>query len=440
MNRVGRAGSYLVIPLIVFGLSQVHGDVLAPEPYEFVDTGRVVWATGYTLLLMVGCYVVGLPGSARSVRSAVLNAAMAVIMASLGMSLVQLALGDALLPRFVVFGSGLLIVPSVATLSRVHRAGLDRSLPRDRVFLIGGESERLCLADELSGEPERPASLIGWCDPAETRPAADGHTLAAEVLESGATVLVMDLRAQATPWVVATAAEVHEGGTRIRTLSLFYEEWLGKLPVSELERVSLLFDVGELHRARYARAKRIVDVLVALVGVVVLTVVTPLVVIGNLVANRGPLLFRQPRTGKGGEEFTIVKFRTMIPGSGDAEWTTENDPRVTPFGRLMRISHLDELPQMLNILRGDLSLVGPRPEQPKYVEELSAKLPFYRVRHLVRPGLTGWAQVKYGYAGDQRDALEKLQYEFYYLRRQGLALDARVLARTARHIVSGGGR
>ncbi|MCZ7630136.1 MAG: sugar transferase [Microthrixaceae bacterium] len=112
---------------------------------------------------------------------------------------------------------------------------------------------------------------------------------------------------------------------------------------------------------------------------------------------------------------------------------------MTPFGRLLRHSHLDELPQLVNILRGDLSIVGPRPEQPHYVEELSEKLAFYDMRHLVRPGLTGWAQVKYGYAGDERDALEKLQYEFFYLRHQDLVFDQRIVLRTLRAMIGGRG-
>ena len=124
-----------------------------------------------------------------------------------------------------------------------------------------------------------------------------------------------------------------------------------------------------------------------------------------------------------------------LPGRGGRlvdEWTAVVDPRITPVGRFLRRTHLDELPQVLNILRGDLSVVGPRPEQPHYVEELAEKLPFYGLRHLVRPGLTGWAQVIHGYAGDETDALEKLQYEFFYLRRQGIALALRVVGRTVR--------
>jgi lipopolysaccharide/colanic/teichoic acid biosynthesis glycosyltransferase len=164
--------------------------------------------------------------------------------------------------------------------------------------------------------------------------------------------------------------------------------------------------------------------------------------LANLKGNRGPLLYRQERVGKGGAIFTILKFRTMTPRpSGDLvnEWTVEDDPRITPVGRLLRRSHLDELPQVVNVLRGDLSIVGPRPEQPHYVAELSEKLPFYGLRHLVRPGLTGWAQVKYGYAGNESDALEKLQYEFWYLRHQSLRTDVRIVGRTIRSVLGSEG-
>jgi lipopolysaccharide/colanic/teichoic acid biosynthesis glycosyltransferase len=130
----------------------------------------------------------------------------------------------------------------------------------------------------------------------------------------------------------------------------------------------------------------------------------------------------------------------MRPGPASTHWTAEDDPRVTAFGAWLRRAHLDELPQVVNILRGDLSIVGPRPEQPQYVETLEAKLPFYRLRHLVRPGLTGWAQVKYPYGGSAADALEKLQYEFYYLRHQGLALDVRIIGRTLRAVMRRAGR
>ena len=256
-----------------------------------------------------------------------------------------------------------------------------------------------------------------------------------------ATVVVLARAAQDDQSIVEQVAALHEAGLRIRTLAAFYEEWLGKLPVAELERVSLMFDISELHQERYARVKRLVDVVLGGVGTIVFVLSLPLVLLGNLCANRGSLFYRQPRVGRDGQRFSILKFRTMRADAGEMpnEWTTEHDPRITSFGRIMRRLHVDELPQVINILRGELSVVGPRPEQPQYVEELSDKIPFYDLRHLVRPGLTGWAQVKFGYAGDEQDALEKLQYDFYYLRHQSLGLDARICARTLREMFVGGG-
>ena len=136
----------------------------------------------------------------------------------------------------------------------------------------------------------------------------------------------------------------------------------------------------------------------------------------------------------------MIKFRTMDPGSGDTSWTTDGDVRVTRVGGWLRRTHLDELPQVINILRGEVAIVGPRPEQPHYVQTLKEKIPFYDLRHLIRPGLTGWAQVNYSYGGTELDAFEKLQYEFYYLRHQGVTLDLRIIVRTLRQVVGRGGR
>ncbi|GJM39257.1 MAG: hypothetical protein DHS20C19_26240 [Acidimicrobiales bacterium] len=257
-------------------------------------------------------------------------------------------------------------------------------------------------------------------------------------------MVVLDRDAQACQPIVDQVALLHEQGTRVRTLSLFYEQWLGKFPIGELERVSLMFDIGEVHRLRYGRLKRLMDLSVATLLLPLLAVAIPVVALVNLLGNRGPLLFHQDRVGKGGKVFRIHKFRTMVPELDPptdwSPWTDVEDSRVTPFGAFLRATHVDELPQLFNILKGELSLVGPRPEQPHYVDQLAAKLPYYQLRHLVQPGLTGWAQVKFRYARSEADALEKLQYEFYYLRRQSLAVDLRILARTARTIVPMGDR
>jgi lipopolysaccharide/colanic/teichoic acid biosynthesis glycosyltransferase len=216
---------------------------------------------------------------------------------------------------------------------------------------------------------------------------------------------------------------------------------LGKLPISELERISLLFDINEIHRPLYARSKRFLDFLIAVIGLASMLVVAPAVAIVDLFGNRGPLFYRQPRVGKDGAIFTMHKFRTMRPDDSSAStWTLDEDPRLGRVGRTLRRLHIDELPQMWNVLRRDLSIVGPRPEQPHYVETLAKTIPFYDVRHLVRPGITGWAQVNYDYGSSDIDALEKLQYEFFYLRHQNLSLDLRIIGRTLRTVFEDQGR
>lgn len=443
LSRLAPGALFTGIAAAVVGLSKVHASQLGT--YDYTGSSRFAWSIAYIVLLGVTAYGMGLPDVPKERRTAVISAVAAAFLGALGMSLVQLAVGDALLPRFVVLGSALLLVPWYLLCVNLALDGRTSEERRDRVVLVADRAAAIAaeLEDELARGGEAGAVVVATLEVHDAEPTRVGTgPLEQVVAAEGATVVVLDRAGQDHPGVVAQAAALHARGVRVRTLSLFYEEWLGKLPVGELERVSMMFDIGELHRQRYTRMKRVVDVVLGLLGTVVLVAVTPVVLLADLVGNRGPLFYRQERIGKGGQPFDILKFRTMRPlRPGDStDWTGERDPRITRFGHVLRRSHLDELPQVLNILRGELSVVGPRPEQPRYVEELSEKLPFYAMRHLVRPGLTGWAQVKYGYAGDERDALEKLQYEFFYLRRQSVVLDLRIVGRTIRSVLGGDGR
>jgi lipopolysaccharide/colanic/teichoic acid biosynthesis glycosyltransferase len=440
MRRAARPLLYGGVFAVVFGLALVHARVL--NDYSFTGTSRFAWTIAYAGILSITAYAFGLPDVPRTRRAALGSAVGASFTGAAAISLVQLFIGDALLPRFVVFGSALLLPDWYRVCVGMAAGGRSRAEAKDRVVVVAGRDEVAALELELHGSPERPASIVATWSVDEATPGGDLQPLVTSCDELGATVLVLDRDAHDVAGIVSQAGILHGRGVRIRSLTLFYEEWLGKLPISELERASMLFDIGEVHRAGYGRAKRLVDVPLAAAGCISLMLLLPVVLLGNVLGNRGPLLYRQQRIGKGGSEFTILKFRTMAPrSSGDLvnEWTAESDPRVTPFGRLLRKSHLDELPQVLNILRGELSVVGPRPEQPHYVEELQEKLPFYGLRHLVRPGLTGWAQVKYGYAGSEADALEKLQYDVWYLRHQGIGTDLRIVGRTIRSVAGGEG-
>ncbi|MFT7476235.1 MAG: lipopolysaccharide/colanic/teichoic acid biosynthesis glycosyltransferase [Verrucomicrobiales bacterium] len=430
------AGLFAIV--LVFG--SVHSTLWADVPYEFVGSFRFTWSLVLLAALIPSTYAMGLPEQTRT-RSGVIMASLAACtLAVMVVSLAQLALGSQLLPRSML---GLLLLLSPPWTLLCWNAVADfaeRDGERTRLFLIAEKVEEFgSISFDLEYSAEKPARLMGMITPDEL--SEGGPDLLRQAIDGkGVTLLVLDSAAQANAEIVRSVATLHSEGIRVRTLSLFYEEWIGKLPVSELERVSLLFDIGELHRMQYVRVRRIVDIACSALGAIGLVVLLPVVLLGNVVGNRGQLFFRQQRVGKDGDVFEMLKLRTMNATGESSEWTRDGDARITPFGNLLRRTHLDELPQVLNILRGELSIVGPRPEQVGYVEELRKKIPFYDARHTVRPGLTGWAQVKFGYASDEGDALEKLQYDMYYLRRQGIRLDLSVIVRTARAVLLQQGR
>jgi len=177
---------------------------------------------------------------------------------------------------------------------------------------------------------------------------------------------------------------------------------------------------------------RLFDVMFAFVGVLLGILILPIILLGNLFGNRGPLFYFQERVGENGKVFSIIKFRTMVENAeqNGAVWAKKDDARVTPFGKFLRRSRLDEFPQFLNILKGDMSLIGPRPERPYFVNELSQVIPFYETRHIIKPGLTGWAQVKVRYGSTVEDSLLKLQYDLYYIKHRSFFLDANVIVKT----------
>lgn len=436
MRRSARLLLFLGVVAAVAGFAKVHA---VSHAYDLTSSARIGWSIAYVGVMLIAAYAAGLPSLSPGRNKLLVSAGASILGATL-MSLVTLIAGGQLLPRLVIFGAAAVSVPLFVVCAAVAEGGRQRAEARDRIIVVGDSDEGDLLRTELAASPERPGVVVAAYDTAALVSGSDSLPLVRATESLDASVVVLSRRASELEYILDQVAALHRRGVRVRTLTNFYVEWLGKLPIAELERGSMLFDIGELHGRRYARSKRLFDIATGALGTAILVAALPLIVLGDLFGNRGSVFYRQTRVGRDGRVFTMWKFRTMRTDHDGSEWTGSVDPRVTPFGRLLRRTHLDELPQAINILKGDLSLVGPRPEQPHYVDELTDKIPFYDLRHLVRPGLTGWAQVKFGYAGNERDALEKLQYDFFYLQRQTLGLDVRIVARTLRDVVGGRGR
>jgi exopolysaccharide biosynthesis polyprenyl glycosylphosphotransferase len=229
--------------------------------------------------------------------------------------------------------------------------------------------------------------------------------------------------------------DCRELGLPVTPLSAAYERLTARLPVEYASQdLSIVGGAAESPAARlYLAGKRVIDILIALAGIAVVAILSPWVVLGNALTSPGPLFYRQHRVGQGGRPFVLVKFRTMIPqaeGEVGAKWAADDDQRVTPMGRWLRRMRLDEFPQFINVLRGEMSVVGPRPERPQFVGELCRTLPLYRARHAVPPGITGWAQVRYDYGNSVEDARTKLEYDLYYIKHAGFYLDLLVFLQT----------
>jgi lipopolysaccharide/colanic/teichoic acid biosynthesis glycosyltransferase len=422
------------IAVIVFALAKLHAQYIGD--YDLTGSGRFAWTIVYISTSCLIAYGLGIPDQ-EDPREAARSSLVAAVSAPLAFGLLQLAVGETLLPRFVIALSAPCYLVLFLVSGELTRKSWGAAAESAGIVAILDDVEEREFVPDLAGPLQRAAELRVVSRPGDVGAPGD---LTATVRASGATLLVLGRRALDDRELLSEAAELHARGLQVRGILAFYEEWIGKIPHRELGQAILMFDIAEIHRPGYRRGSRLLDISIAGVALIPLALATPLVVLGNLIGNRGPLLYRQSRVGRDGHIFEMLKFRSMRPGESTGQWTSADDDRITMFGRMLRLSHLDELPQVVNILKGDLSVVGPRPEQPRYVELLSDKIPYYRLRHLVRPGLTGWAQVNYPYGADEKDALEKLQYEFWYLRHQSLPLDFRIIARTVRHVLGFKGR
>jgi exopolysaccharide biosynthesis polyprenyl glycosylphosphotransferase len=310
-------------------------------------------------------------------------------------------------------------------LSLMHRFVRRRRPWTERMVVITNEKR---LADDLASSPN--AEVVSVVDPLGD----PSHLLLVD-----AETLVLDLRAVLSDEMAQWVSSASVSGQTVRTLVSVYEEHTGRLP---LVHIVGGWEVSRpVQRSGYAPAKRLLDIVAVTLTIPLWTVVWALIWLVVRVDSRGPALYRQERIGRSGERFTLVKFRTMVLDAERAgpQFAKVNDPRLTRIGGFLRKSRLDEIPQLWNVLKGDLSLVGPRPERPVFVDRFSSAIPFYTSRHLIRPGVTGWSQVNFGYADGDADAIEKLTYDLYYVKHSSIWLDLHILGRSVWTVLSGFG-
>jgi sugar transferase (PEP-CTERM system associated) len=227
-------------------------------------------------------------------------------------------------------------------------------------------------------------------------------------------------------------------GVAVEEATTFYERIAGKIPIENLKPSWMVFNSGFGVSKRMLVEKRILSLIVSLIMLVVCSPIILLLMLLIKLDSKGPVFYKQERVGQDGRTFTLIKFRSMFENAEiqtGPVWSTEGDSRITRIGYIMRRTRLDELPQLYNVLLGDMSLVGPRPERPHFVQQLAETIPFYPLRHIIKPGVTGWAQINYGYANSLDHAVEKLQYDLFYIKNMSWILDALIILETIKTVL-----
>jgi sugar transferase (PEP-CTERM system associated) len=352
--------------------------------------------------------------------------------------------------RGVTLIAGFLTGCAVVVSRLVFARTVDQTLFKRRVLVYGAGASASAIASLRRSTDRRGFQLVGF-----VQPPGEGATVPAERLLDPAgdlsrlcdrlgiteVVVAMDDRRQGFP--IRDLLECRLAGIDVTELLSFLERETGRVRIDVLNPSWIIFGQGFRRDPLRLLSSRILD-LVASIGV--LTLAAPFMLLTVLAIKledgwRAPTLYSQARVGLAGRTFNVIKFRSMRQDAelNGAQWAQRGDPRITHVGAIIRKLRIDELPQIFNVLRGHMSFVGPRPERPEFVEELSEKIPYYVQRHSVKPGITGWAQLCYPYGSSEQDALEKLQYDLYYIKNNNLILDLFILVQTAEVVLLGKG-
>jgi sugar transferase (PEP-CTERM system associated) len=310
----------------------------------------------------------------------------------------------------------------------------------ERVYVLGTGERAQRVVQGLRQNPELGVEIASWTGKMEgavTRDSVAAHLMDVVHKQKVHRVIVaMPDRRGTIP--MQELLDLRMQGVKIEEATSWLEKISGKIEVENLYPSWLVFSEGFRRSTAFIVVRRVISVIISLIGLICSLPLFPLIMLAIRLDSKGPVFYAQTRIGKAGRVFKVVKFRTMrqdAEAASGPKWAGDNDPRVTRVGKFLRSSRLDEIPQLWCVLKGDMAFVGPRPERPEFIEQLSKEIPYYGVRHMVRPGLTGWAQVKYKYGSTVEDAREKLQYDLFYIKNASIGLDLLIIFQTVKTVL-----
>ena len=341
---------------------------------------------------------------------------------------------------------GLSLVGSYTWHTMVHRFSKSKRLANG-VLIIGANKQTEEIIEQIASKPQlgfELRALLLLDNAAGVQPAGipiyrNLNELMAICQEKKITTIISAVHPRENPELLKNLFACLPLKVNFFQSANFYEKITGKIPVATIERIWFLENLSESSKRVYDLGKRLIDLLCALILFLATLPAWPLIGLTIKLSGPGSVFFIQERVGKGGQNFKLIKFRTMVSHAEEngAQWASSNDPRVTGVGAMLRATRIDEIPQVINILKGEMSLIGPRPERPEFVAELQREIPFYTERLLIKPGLTGWAQVEGpAYGGSKEESLEKLQYDLFYIKNRSLGLDSSIVLKTIRTVLS----